>query len=62
LAPQFFLALAQETGWTQINGEKAARMKHIVEAPVGSRRHRRLKPPQTGQPSQPPAVRRAKRK
>jgi hypothetical protein len=62
MVPQFLLALAQETGWTQINGEKAARMKHIVEAPIGSRRHRRLKPPQTGQPSEPRAVRHAKRK
>jgi hypothetical protein len=61
LVPQFLVAIAQETGWSQVNGVKAAQQKHIVEAPAGSRRHRRLKPQPKGQPSGPPATRHATR-
>jgi hypothetical protein len=57
MTPQFLLAIAQNTGWTQINGEKAVTKKHVVEAPVGSRRHRRLKPPLNGTKSASPASR-----
>ena len=53
LTPQFLLAIAQDTGWVQVNGEKAVMKKHVVQAPVGSRRHRRLKPPLNGRPSEP---------
>jgi hypothetical protein len=51
MVAQFLIAIAQESGWTQINGEKAVTKKHVVQAPAGSRRHRRLKPRQNGQPS-----------
>jgi hypothetical protein len=61
LVPQFLLAIAQNTGWTQINGEKAVTKKHVVQAPAGSRRHRRLKPPLNGKPSDSPASRNPRR-
>lgn len=57
MVPQFLLAIAQDTGWSQINGEKAAAKKHVVHAPAGSRRHRRLKPKPNGRPSDSPASR-----
>jgi len=62
MAPQFLLAIAQDTGWSQINGEKAVLKKHVVQPPAGSRRHRRLKPPLNGHPSDSHASRAPKRR
>jgi hypothetical protein len=62
MVPEFLLAIAQETGWTQINGEKAATKKHVVQAPAGSRRHRRLKPRPNGHPSDSHAARAPRRR
>jgi hypothetical protein len=49
MVPQFLLAIAQDTGWAQVNGEKAISKQHVTQPPAGSRRHRRVKPRHNGQ-------------